>query len=225
MIDRLVPPTVAVASTRADVEAEPFPEEARALGRAVETRRREFVTGRACARQALARLGRAPVAIPSGPRGEPLWPPGVVGSITHCRGYRACAVAEAADLRSVGIDAEVDAPLPEGVLDEVAFGRERAMVARAGASVCLDRLLFSAKEAIYKAWFPVAERWLGFEDVELTIDVAGGAFRAELLVPGPVVDGRRLTELHGRWCARDGLVATAAFLPADDGPTRMRKAR
>ncbi len=213
MIERLVPETVAVVSTREDlVEVELFPEEERSAGRAVEKRRREFVTGRACARQALEKLGMRPVPIPNGERGEPLWPSGVVGSITHCRGYRACAVARAADVSAVGVDAEVDEPLPRPVLEQVAFGRERAIVAERGAGVCLDRLLFSAKEAIYKAWFPLARRWLGFEDVELTIDVGGGAFRAKLLVPGPVVDGARLTQLRGRWCADGGIVAAAAVV-------------
>lgn len=213
MIERLVPDAVAVASTREELlDVELFPEEQRSMGRAVEKRRREFVTGRACARQALEGLGIAPVAIPSGEGGEPIWPSGVVGSISHCQGYRACAVARADDVRSLGVDAEVDEPLPDGVLEQVAFGRERAMVADPSAGVYLDRLLFSAKEAIYKAWFPLAQRWLGFEDVELTIDVPGDAFRGQLLVLGPTVDGVRLTEFSGRWCAEDGIVAAAVVV-------------
>jgi 4'-phosphopantetheinyl transferase EntD len=213
VIERLVPDTVAVVSTREDLrDIELFPEEERSVGRAVDKRRREFTTARACARQALEQLGIAPVAIPNGERGEPLWPSGVVGSITHCRGYRASAVARAGDVTSVGIDAEVHEPLPDGVLEQVAFGRELAMVAGRGAGVCLDRLLFSAKESIYKAWFPLAHRWLGFEDVELTIDVGGGTFRARLLVPGPVVDGARLTEFRGRWCVEEGIVAAAVVV-------------
>lgn len=213
MIERLVPDGVAVVSTREDLlEVELFPEEERSVGRAVEKRRREFTTARACARQALQRLGIAAVAIPNGERGEPLWPSGVVGSITHCDGYRACAVAKAEDVVSVGVDAEVHEPLPEGVLDQVAFGRELEMVAGRAAGVCLDRLLFSAKEAVYKAWFPLAHRWLGFEDVELTVDVGRAEFRARLLVPGPVVEGARLTEFRGRWCVEEGIVAAAAVV-------------
>jgi 4'-phosphopantetheinyl transferase EntD len=213
VIERLVPDTVVVVSTREDLrDIELFPEEERSVGRAVEKRRREFTTGRACARLALQRLGIATVAIPNGERGEPLWPSGVVGSITHCRGYRASAVAKAEDVVAVGIDAEVHEPLPEGVLDQVAFGRELAMVADRGAGVCLDRLLFSAKEAVYKAWFPLAHRWLGFEDVELTIDVGRAEFRARLLVPGPVVDGAPLTEFRGRWCVEEGIVAAATVV-------------
>lgn len=214
MIERLVPDAVAVASSREDLEAElPAAEEA-AVARAVATRRREFATGRTCARLALRRLGIGPVAIPAGERGEPVWPDGVVGSITHCRGYRACAVATADEVLAVGVDAEVHEPLPAGVLAQVAFGPERATVMDRTAGVHLDRLLFSAKEAVYKVWFPLTRRWLGFEDVELSVDTSARSFRARLLVPGPVVAGAPLTELRGRWCVDGGLVATAVVLLA-----------
>ncbi|HEV7773332.1 MAG TPA: 4'-phosphopantetheinyl transferase superfamily protein [Conexibacter sp.] len=214
MIERLMPSAVAVASTRGDLPAELSAAEQAAVGRAVARRQQEFTTGRACARLALRRLGVDPVAIPSGERGEPVWPDGVVGSITHCRGYRACAVAKADEVLALGVDAEVHEPLPAGVLEQVAFGRERAMCADRVAGVHLDRLLFSAKEAVYKVWFPLTRQWLGFEDVELAVDAQGGTFRARLLVAGPVVAGARLTELRGRWCVEDGLVATAvALLP------------
>ena len=222
MIERLLPDTVVAVATREDRAVELSAAEERSVGRAVEKRRREFVTGRACARLALERLGVTPVAIPSGERGEPLWPSGVVGSITHCDGYRACAVAKRADVAAVGIDAEVHAPLPEGVLEQVAFGRELAMVRGRHAGVCLDRLLFSAKEAVYKAWFPLAGRWLGFEDVELTIGVDDAAFRARLLVPGPVVGGVALTEFRGRWCVEQGVVAAAVVVPAPGGSRPLR---
>ena len=214
MIDRLLPPAVETVETTAEVlEVELFPEEREAMGRAVEKRRREFVTGRACARQALERLGLDPVPIGSGQRGEPLWPDGVVGSITHCRSYRACAVAPAERIASVGIDAEPHEPLPDGVLEQVASERERGALGANG--VHMDRLLFSAKEAIYKAWFPLAGRWLGFEDVHLSIDGAGETFAAELLVPGPRVNGSRLTGFSGRWCVEGDIVATAVVVNED----------
>jgi 4'-phosphopantetheinyl transferase EntD len=225
MIDELLPRTVVTVETDTDLlDTELFPEETRSLGHAVEKRRREFVTGRACARRALQQLGIAPTAIASGERGEPLWPEGVVGSITHCSGYRACAVAKAEQLASVGIDAEVHEPLPHGILDQVASAGERRALPRA-ASLCSDRLLFSAKEAVYKAWFPLAESWLGFEDVNLSIDVPRRTFRARLLVSGPMVGDVRLTEFHGRWQVDDGVVATAVAVAAarpDEHAVRRR---
>jgi 4'-phosphopantetheinyl transferase EntD len=192
------------------VETELFPEEAALVANAVEKRRNEFTTGRACARRALERLGFEPMPIGQGERGQPLWPAAVVGSITHCRGYRACAVARAEEVASVGIDAEPYEQLPDGVLGMVSSPQERERLAAAGI---LDRVLFCAKEAVYKAWFPLAGRWLGFEDVDMTFDAATGAFRARLLVEGPDVDGERLTDLRGRWRASDGVVVAAVVVP------------
>ncbi len=212
MFDRLVPGTVATAETREDIlDIELFPGERRSMGRAVEKRRREFVTGRACARKALGRLGVAPADIPNGPRGEPLWPEGVLGSITHCPGYRACAVARVGDVEAIGIDAEVNAPLPDGVLEVVASRRERKLLA-AGGPICMDTLIFSAKEAVYKAWFPLTRRWLGFEDVEFRADIPEAVFSARLLVPAPMVDGVRLTEFTGRWHMEEGIICTAVVV-------------
>jgi 4'-phosphopantetheinyl transferase EntD len=215
VIEEILPTAAATAEVFDDLdEAALFPVEEEIVGRAVEKRRREFATGRACARRALERLGLPPVPIESGARGEPLWPTGVVGSITHCDGYRACAVAKSAQARAVGIDAEPNAPLPEGLLSDIARPEELPLLAELSHSapaIHWDRLLFSAKETVYKAWFPLAERWLGFEDATLTIDPAG-TFSARLLVPGPIVGGNEVTGFEGRWLARDGLVLAAILV-------------
>jgi enterobactin synthetase component D / holo-[acyl-carrier protein] synthase len=224
VLKEILPPATAVAATRDDFPtAELFPEEEDAVANAVEKRRLEFTTARACARAALAELGIPPVAVPVGPRGAPLWPTGIVGSITHCDGYRACAAARAEDLLTIGIDAEPDEPLPEGLLGDIAAGRERRWLrgaAMRSPGVSWDRLLFSIKESVYKAWFPLTGRWLGFEDAAVSIDIAGTAFAVRLLVPGPAVGDRELTGFSGRWLARDGLLLTAIAVPSGDNALR-----
>jgi 4'-phosphopantetheinyl transferase EntD len=221
MLEEILPASVAVREVRGDIaEAALFPEEQEVIGRAVEKRRREFRTARACARAALSQLGIEPQAIPSGERGAPQWPAGTVGSITHCDGYRAAALAREADLATIGIDAEVDAALPDGVLEDVALPEERRalqVLAREEPGLSWDRLLFSIKESIYKAWFPLAERWLGFEDARVTIDPEGRSFGARLLVPGPRLGGTELSGFSGRWLARDGLLLAAIAVPAGAG--------
>ena len=216
MIEELLPSEVVAVDTREELlDVELFPEERAALGQAVEKRRREFVTARACAREALAQLGLPPSPIATGERGEPRWPAGVVGSITHCAGFRACALARAEDLAGVGIDAEPHAPLPEGVLGEVARAEERpalAELARAAPVVHWDRLLFSAKESVYKVWFPLARCWLGFEDAVLTLDPVARTFQARLLVAWPEVGACFPRVLDGRWLVREGLVLTTLVL-------------
>jgi 4'-phosphopantetheinyl transferase EntD len=217
VLEQLLPAAAVVVSAREDVAgAKLYPEEEAAVGRAVEKRRREFVTARHCARQALARLGVTPQAIPIGKRGEPLWPEGIVGSITHCEGYRACALARSESLLTVGVDAEVDEPLPVGLLADIALPAEREWLRRLAGErpgTSWDRLIFSIKESVYKAWYPLARCWLGFEDAEVTIDPERRSFRARLLVPGPEVEGRRLGGFGGRWLARDGLLIAAIALP------------
>jgi len=228
VIEGILPATVAAEEVTSAVPGavlfpEDFPEEAVAVARAVDQRREEFTTARECARRALARLGVAPQPIVNGEHGEPRWPASVVGSITHCEGYRACAVARKADMRAVGIDAEPDQPLPDGVLGEVAFGEELAMLRRLGGiarDVCWDRLLFSAKESVYKAWFPLARCWLGFEDVSLSIDPVGETYAAMLLVPGPILADGELRGFAGRWMVQRGLVLTASS--RRPGSTRTR---
>ena len=216
MLERILPDAAVVVATAGEREVELFPEEAVAVGNAVAKRRREFVTARACARAALARLGYPEQAVPAGPRGEPVWPAGVVGSITHCAGYRACAVAPASELLTIGVDAEPGEPLPAGLIGDIALPEERSWVERASAeepAISWDRLLFSIKESVYKAWFPLARSWLGFEDASVAIDPAG-TFAAHLLVPGPTLGGRKLDGFSGRWLAADGLLLSAIALPA-----------
>jgi 4'-phosphopantetheinyl transferase EntD len=207
VLEGLLPPSVIAVETRSDrLDVELFPEEELALGRAVAKRRREFTTGRACAREALARLGVRSTPIGSGLNGEPLWPTGIVGSITHCEGYRACAVAPARAVLAIGIDAERDARLSDGVWAEVAFGSELALRAAASPGPHLDAVLFSAKEAVYKAWFPLTRRRLGFADAEIAI-APDGTFRARLPAPRAAI-----AELTGRWTAGDGVVLTAVAI-------------
>ncbi|GIF15017.1 4'-phosphopantetheinyl transferase family protein [Actinoplanes teichomyceticus] len=214
MLAGLLPPAVVAVEAFDDIDGEPpFPGEEGLVARAVEVRRREFVTARRCARQALAGLGHPPAPILAGPRREPLWPAGVVGSITHCRGFRAAAVARRADLAALGIDAEPHGPLPEGVAEQVTLPGEREHLARLAAThpaVHWDRLLFSAKESVYKAWFPLTGRWLGFEEARLTFDPAAAAFHARILIDGRRADGGApLTELTGRFLVERGLALTA----------------
>ncbi|TDC09296.1 4'-phosphopantetheinyl transferase superfamily protein [Streptomyces sp. 8K308] len=196
-----------------------FPEEEKAVAAAVAKRRREFATVRHCARTALAALGGPRVPLLPGERGAPGWPAGFVGSMTHCDGYRAAAVARADRIASVGIDAEPDEPLRDpGVLDLISLPEERPMLARLAAGrpeVCWERLLFGAKESVYKVWYPLTGRWLDFEEARIDIDLDSGTFTARLLVPGPVVDGVRHDAFTGRWAAARGLLVTAIALPRE----------
>ena len=216
MLAGVVAPGVIAVEAISGAPVEPLlPEEAAALGVVADGRCREFTAGRSCARQALAALGAPRVPILRGASRQPLWPEGVAGSITHCAGYCGAAVAWRDRFLSLGIDAEPHAPLPAGVIDKVALPAEREWLsARAGSGIAWDRVLFSAKESIYKAWFPVTGRWLGFKDASVRFEPDDGTFEARLAAPAETPDGRRLERFDGRMRIADGLVLTCVSIPA-----------
>ncbi|AFM16842.1 phosphopantetheinyl transferase component of siderophore synthetase [Mycolicibacterium chubuense NBB4] len=197
-------------------ELAPLPEEEPLIAKSVPKRRNEFITVRYCARRALVDLGLEPVPILKGEKGEPCWPDGVVGSLTHCEGFRGAAVGRREQVRSVGIDAEPHDVLPNGVLDAISLPIERSEMQALPPGVHWDRVLFCAKEATYKAWFPLTRRWLGFEDAHITfgLDPAGqsGTFTSEILIDPAALSGPPLTALRGRWAVRDGIALTAIVL-------------
>jgi 4'-phosphopantetheinyl transferase EntD len=216
-IDAVVPPTVHAAEIYDDPpDLAPLPQEEPLVARSVAKRRNEFVTVRHCARIALAEIGIGPVPILKGDKGEPCWPEGVVGSLTHCTGYRGAVVARAAEVRSIGIDAEPHDVLPDGVLKAISLPAERAELSGLPGSLHWDRILFCAKEATYKAWFPLTHRWLGFEDAHIifAIDASGqsGTFRSRILIDPAAEHGPPLTALDGRWSVAGGLTLTAIVL-------------
>ena len=217
LLSTVLPPVLASAELYGDpADLAPLPEEEPLIARSVAKRRNEFVTVRYCARKALGDLGLPPVPILKGDKGEPCWPDGVVGSLTHCEGFRGAVVGRTAEVRSVGIDAEPHAVLPKGVLDAISLPAERSELSALPGGAHWDRVLFCAKEATYKAWFPLTHRWLGFEDAHITFTVDGtgsaGSFESKILVDPRAESGPPLTALSGRWSVGDGLVLTAIVL-------------
>ena len=210
MIAEILPEKVQSAEAFDDLaDVSLFPEEEAVIRKAVTKRRQEFSTVRYCARQALARLGCAAVPLVPGERGAPLWPSGVVGSMTHCAGYRAAAAAHHTDIAAIGIDAEPHAPLPDGVLDAIARSEEQESLRHLTSSVpgtYWDRLLFSAKESTYKAWYPLTRTWLDFEGASITIDPRTNTFHTRIVVNAGADAPRHF---HGRWLVDDDLLITA----------------
>lgn len=218
----LLPARFAVVETRADVpETTLFPSEREYVRDAVDGRRQEFATVRHCARRALDELGLPAEPIRPGPAGAPIWPRGVVGSMTHCEGYRAAALAEDDGTTVVGIDAELDLPLPDGVLDLITVPQEREAARRGTQQIpgcAWDRLLFSAKESIYKAWYPLTGRWLDFTECLLT--VGPGVFEGRLLVAGPRLASGELRGFRGRWMVQRRYLLTAVCVATAADPRR-----
>jgi 4'-phosphopantetheinyl transferase EntD len=146
----------------------------------------------------------------------------VVGSITHCPGYRACAVALARDMTAIGIDAEPCLALGNGLLEAVAGDAERGWLKELSAAVPTipwDRLLFCAKEAVYKAWYPRTGGRLDLRSVVVQISTAGtfAAVLPRASAADPVCRNAggwpSVARLTGRWLAGSELIVTAVSVP------------
>ncbi|MFF5177342.1 4'-phosphopantetheinyl transferase [Micromonospora sp. NPDC000316] len=212
----LLPTTVAVAVAGPDDWAgELLAAEQACLGeRAVQTRRRDFTAGRVCARRAMTSLGLPETAVPAAADRAPVWPAGVVGTITHTSGYCAAAAAHATDIRSVGMDAERHREINEGVRRLVLLPEEEENCSRLPADISWPVVYFSAKETVYKVWYPIVGSWLDFHDAHLTLDPDAGTFTARIaparVDAADVVDPP--ATITGRFVVADGLVRTAAVL-------------
>jgi 4'-phosphopantetheinyl transferase EntD len=189
------------------------PEEEKLIADASEGRRREFAEARDCAREALRSLGAPAGAIPAAGDGAPVWPEGVVGSITHKGSYRAAAVARSAELAGLGIDAEPDEPMPAGVLETIASPSELEQVQALLAErpgIAWDRLLFAAKEAALKAAHPFSAPH-GVRAVDVELDADRRSFTALAAGPGK----QRTPEINGTWACAQGRILAVASVPAD----------
>lgn len=195
-----------------------LPEEALIVRGAVEKRKREFTVARTCAHRALLKLGFPLSPILQGPARQPCWPSGVVGSITHCRDYSAAAVARLKDIVAIGIDAEPHDALPVDVIDIVASLYEQRQLARLPSDGTFwDRLLFSAKECVFKACFPISQQWLDFTDATITLIPENSAFIARLNVRDALILDQETSYLEGRYLIRDDLVVAAIAVQRKSG--------
>jgi 4'-phosphopantetheinyl transferase EntD len=165
----------------------------------------EFATGRVLARSVLAHWGHSGFSLLPDADRVPIWPEGVVGSISHKRDICIVAVASREDRAGIGVDIEHDAPVKSGVEELVCLPSERRWLEAEGASQVgrRCRLVFSAKEAVYKAFYPsVRTRW-GFHDVEVLVDLGAGRFDARLPA------GAHPSTISGRIACRGGWVVSA----------------
>jgi 4'-phosphopantetheinyl transferase EntD len=139
----------------------------------------DFRNGRYCASEALRQLGIDRLAMPIGESRQPLWPDGVVGSITHTSTLAGAIAARASDYAAIGLDFERLQSL-DGLDDQISTDQERQAARKNVPTEHFLGILFSAKEAVYKCLWPLVRHFFSFHDVELSFtEGAGnrGAFR------------------------------------------------
>jgi len=200
-----------VATAGADPRAEIrsfFPEEEALVAAASPGRRLEFLNGRACAHRALRELGVPDAPVLRGRHREPRWPANVVGSISHGDDFCGAVVAWRDDHAGVGVDMEADQALSANFARRVCSPRELARCAQLGPEQLLARVIFSAKESVYKAQYPLSGAVLYWSDLEILLE--DSRFSARFLRACPPFREGHL--LPGRWLRGSGLILTGATL-------------
>ena len=163
------------------------PLEHEALGDAVSAKRKhDFILGRAAARKSLAAIG-FPVVSPvlRGEQREPLWPVGVVGSISHSGSYGVAVAAWQQDVPALGIDIQkVEERYTDELIARFADPDEFDWV-RSDPAKRTERAvkLFSAKESIFKALYVLRRVWFAFDVAHLTPKECETGFHASVRLP------------------------------------------
>ena len=187
------------------------------VGQAAAKRQAEFRAGRTCARTALSTFLAECPPIPQDADGCPIWPSGWVGTISHTSDVCVAVVANRCRYLGIGVDVETATPLPAGVSKYICGAKETER-----ADICLPllppgvaygKLLFVIKEAVYKAYFPLARHFLDFMDLDVSVAPRTARFRATIVeTSSPAVAGRRA--IYGRWGHTNGLCFAVAAIRA-----------
>jgi 4'-phosphopantetheinyl transferase EntD len=191
-----------------------MPEEETLIDKAVKKRQREFRAGRHCARQALRRLAQPEQAILRDDNRAPVWPSGIIGSITHCRDMCLAACANEGELVGLGVDAEPLLPLSQGVEKYIHSEYEQQFMKE--NPELPERLIFSAKESLYKAFYPLMRRYFGFLSVELEIEPASGSIQYRPATATEVVFPDRV-KFDGRFLITENHLITSGYLTKRSG--------
>lgn len=174
-------------------------------------RENDYRRGRACAHSALEYFGLGTAAVLTAATREPVWPPGIVGSITHCDGLAGASVTLRRRARGIGLDAERRDGAFEELKDTITTAAEQARRPSVVGLGLWCVLSFSAKESIFKALYPETKTFFGFADVELTIDPERQTFVASCV--GDQVGFQAVQQLQGFYAVLEDYVVTSAIWP------------
>ena len=183
-----------------------WPTERNAIVRAIPKRQHEFAAGRRAARLAMAALDLSPQPIAQGVQRAPVWPAGLSGSIAHCDDF--CIAAVSQTHRSIGIDIEPATPLAADLIPIVCTRLERTwMDDQSNADTAMTaKRIFCAKEAVYKAQYPISGDVIGFD----ALSIRFGRFdKFDVILHKPL---RRMPALHGALRVENGMILATVAL-------------
>lgn len=216
MARAIFPGSISVAAT--DPRKDPsglMPEEEAAISRAAPKRKREFAAGRLAARRAMAALGFANKAVPMASDRSPIWPPGLVGGISHTDKICLAVAARKESVAALGIDVEGATDLAPDLWDTVLTFSDQRLLRSFPRSErgLMAKIIFSAKECTYKCQYAISRKLFGFEQIDITLDIEGKRFWA--VFNDNAEPFQRGDCLAGNFALENGLVVTGMSLDAN----------
>ena len=211
VFQNLLPPNVIVEESKIeDAQGLLFPDEEALIARAVEKRRKEFTAGRTCLRNVLAKLGVSNGPILQNKMRSPRVPRGYTATITHSGELCAAAAVKKGEIEAIGIDVEEHSALEPNIEKMILVPNEQMMINDLPnrGSVHWDKVIFSAKESFYKAYFQITEQYLDYLEAEFFVEPENQSLSCHLLIPSPVSDLEGRT-FQGKYKIADGYVFTA----------------
>lgn len=215
IFQNLLPENVVVEESRIeDAQGVLFPEEEALIARAIQKRRKEFTAGRTCLRKALKRLGVPSAPILQSKMRSPKVPRGYTATISHSGEFCAAAAMKKGEYESIGIDIEEYSLLEPNIEKWILVPSEQNMIKRLPnySHVHWAKIIFSAKESFYKAYFQITEEYLDYLEAEFAIEPESKSISCRLLKPPPVSDLEGRT-FQGRYKIADGHIFTAFAIP------------
>ncbi|MBU0678361.1 MAG: 4'-phosphopantetheinyl transferase superfamily protein [Verrucomicrobia bacterium] len=215
ILGQLFPPFVVTECCAIDAAAPELPREEEVfVARAIDKRKREFATGRHCARKSLEQLGVMPAALGMNAEGDPVWPENIVGSISHCKHICGSAIASRDFAEGIGLDIEHTTRMTPQIARRILTDEEVEWIDARSAESREDwmTLAFSAKESVYKCLYPIIRQFFGFDAATLNIDPEAESFTVRLRedIAKRIPNANRL---KGRYLFSGDIVATGVVLP------------
>ena len=138
------------------------------------SRKEHYRSGRICAGEVLSKLGTLGQPVLRDPQTrEPLWPEGISGAITHSGKWAAAAAGKTSDVSGIGIDLEdLERQVDSRISRHVCIPEEQKWLQECGEDFLEQNLkiIFSAKESIFKAFFPYTRTFLHFHDARILME-------------------------------------------------------
>jgi 4'-phosphopantetheinyl transferase EntD len=180
-ITTLFPSTVIIVEAQ-DWDGRIYPEEYKFIKAARIKRQRDFIAGRIATRNALRRLNIYNFPILVGKHRNPLFPKNIIGSISHTKDYCAVVISNNKNILSLGFDAETrDSKINDNMMDLICTKNEKIWLKQSNNYKLYVKIIFSAKESIYKCYFPIIKEFLDFQDVEISINLVKNNFTFKIL--------------------------------------------